>query len=672
MIRELTADLVKNRTSSKVGRTQVMIPLDLNEDMQKLNENMRLLEICRNDWEGLRDFRTRRRRARRYYRGNQWGDYVKNPNGEGYITEEVYLKQQGKVPLKQNQIRQLVKNLIGQYRSNPSKAVVIARDRDDAKVSEMLTNALQAAEQTNKISTLDARMFEEFAVSGAIIQKLSYKYWKEKNRPDLWIENVNPNRMFFNGDLLDPRHTDIRRIGEIQDVPMDELIATFAKTKAEENRIRQLYRTVVTPEFLYQRGLDATKIDSLDFFIPRDPSMCRLIEVWELKMEWRTYAHDLMDGSYSIVKETLKEIAKMNAERIKFGRALGMADEEILLIEAEEKPEQFWQVKFLTPYGNVLFEAETPYKHESHPYAITLFPLLDGEVWGFVEDVIDQQRYINRLIILMDFIINASAKGVLLVPEDVIPKGMTVQDFADEWTKFNGVIVYKPSQHQQMPEQIASKSTNIGISELLQLEMNLLSQISGVHEAIQGMRPTAGTPSSLYAQETQNATLNTLDYMHTFNQFIQERDMKALKIICQYYDSPRYLAVAGRQYNQEAKMWNPALVQDIDFELVVTSGNDTPVFRQIVDDTLIKMLESQMIDLQMYLENTSMPFADKLLESLKARQAAVQSGEMAPQLPGDAMAALAGQASPQAMAMLGPAMTRDIPAYSKPAGKGSV
>jgi hypothetical protein len=271
----------------------------------------------------------------------------------------------------------------------------------------------------------------------------------------------------------------------------------------------------------------------------------------------------------------------------------------------------------------------------------------------------------------MDFIINASAKGVLMVPEDIIPAGMSVQDFSDEWTRFNGVIVYKPAPHAQIPQQISSKSTNIGIHELLQLEMNLLSQISGVHEAIQGMKPNAGTPSSLYAQETQNATLNTLDYMHTFNQFIQDRDTKALKVICQYYKDERYLAVSGRQYNQEARMWNPALVQDIDFELVVSSGNDTPVFRQIVDDALLRMLESQMIDLQMYLENTSMPFADKLLECIKARQAALQSGEMAPELPGDAMTAMAGRASPAAMAMLGPAMTRDIPQRARQAGRAS-
>ena len=43
------------------------------------------------------------------------------------------------------------------------------------------------------------------------------------------------------------------------------------------------------------------------------------------------------------------------------------------------------------------------------------------------QNIIDQQRYINRLITLIDFIMGASAKGVLVFPENAIPKGMNKQ-----------------------------------------------------------------------------------------------------------------------------------------------------------------------------------------------------------------------------------------------------
>ncbi len=663
MIRSVDEQVIKKRSISKIGTKQKQIVIAPDpDDMKVLNENMKLLEICRNDWYSLADFRKRRKRNRKYYRGDQWSDLVKDPDSkEGrMITEETYLKKQGKVPLKQNQIRQLVKNLIGQYRSNPSKAVIIARDREDAKISEMLTNALQAAEQVNRVQTLDARAFEEFSLSGAPIQKLSYRYWRERNQPEIYIENVNPNRIFFNSDVSDVRLNDIRRIGEIIDTTLDDVVSTFAKTKAEEERIRKLYRTIVDEDFLSQKGLDPTKMDSLDFFIPRDASKCRLIEVWELKGEWRNYCHDLMDGSYAIVPETLKQIAVMNRQRLEFGRSVGMPDDEIALIEAEEKFEQSWYVKFLTPYGQLLFESETPYDHESHPYALTLYPLLDGEVWGFVEDIIDQQRYINRLIILMDFIIGASAKGVLLVPEDVIPAGMDPKEFANEWTRFNGVIIYKPNvTHQQIPQQIHNNSTNIGIHEMLALQMQLITQISGVHEAMQGQSAKSGTPATLYAQEAQNASLNTLDYIQTFNHFIQDRDTKALKLICQYYKEPRFLAVSGKGYTKEAKMWDPTKTIDIDFELVVSTGSDTPVFRSMIDQTLLDMLTAQLIDLKMFLQNTSLPFADQLLESIEAKEQAASKGQVDPVGSNDPLAIAAAKGNPDVVSKLAGAMNGD-------------
>jgi len=649
--------IVTNENFKKVNNTtlgmrkQKIVSLTKFEEMEDTRENMALLDECRRYWDSLRDFRKRRLRNRKYYRGDQWSDEILDPDSDSYITEEQYLKNQGKVPLKQNQIRQLVKNLIGQYRSNPSQSVVIARSRENAEVSEMLSNALQAASQINMVKELDAREFEEFAISGALLQKVGYKYWKERNNEDLFVENVNVNRMFFNSDVSDIRLTDLRIIGEIIDTTLDDIVSTFARNTQEEKKIRELYTRSVTKDFLADRGLDASRVDNLNFYIPNDTNKARLYEIWKLRGAWRIYAHDPMDGSYNIVPYTMKEIAQQNSERLRLGIEQGVPQEEIPLIEAEEKFEQFWYVKFLTPYGYTLFEGETPYKHEEHPYAMVLYPLLDGEVWGFVEDIIDQQRYINRLVIMLDFIMSASAKGVLMLPEDAIPDNMTPDDFAKEWTRFNGVIVYKPSvTHNHLPQQISSNSTNIGINEMLALQMSLMQDISGVHGAIQGKNAGSGTPASLYAQEAQNATMNTLDYMQTFQSFRQKRDTKALKVIAQFYKEKRYLAINGRSLNEDSKLYDPDLVRNMDFDIVVSQGTDTPVYRHMIDDTLLKLLEGQLIDLEMFLEQTSLPFADKLLAAVKQRKQQMEQGQ-AGMLPEDVMAQATQAADPKAMAM---------------------
>lgn len=614
-------------------------------------ENMRLLEECRADWDSLRDFRKRRKRNRNYYRGKQWSDLIEDPQTGEMITEEQYIKNQGKVPLKQNQVRQYVKNLIGQFLSNPSKTVVLARSRAKAKEAEMLSNALHYVQQINQAKKIDARNLEEFTLSGAPICKVTWKYWKERNIEDVYIQKPNPQRIGFNSDLEDPRLHDMRRIFEIMDLTIDEIVSGFANSPEEEQYIRAIYakRTSTPPEQVSTDGLSNRNIDSLDFYTPRDPNKCRLYEIWEIKSAWRTYVHDTADGSYNIVEYSLEEIKQFNEERIQKFIDNGMAPEDTPLMKATRVKEQFWYCKFLTPDGHVLWEGESPYAHQSHPYALTLYPLVDGEVWGFIEDILDQQRYINRLITLMDFIIGSSAKGVLMVPEDALGD-KTPEEFSEEWVKFNGVIVYKPGKHNHKPEQVTANSTNIGINELLHLQMQFLDEISGIHGAIQGQQPKSGTPSSRYAQEAQNASINTMDYFNSFNQYIQQRDLKVLKTIVQFYQEERYLAVSGREYDDEARVYDPEKVRDLDFDLLVTQGTDTPIYRQFMDDMLMQLLERQQIDVEMYLEHTSAPFADKLLDTIRRRKEEMQQGLPPGTPPEVAQAAQAGD--PKALEMI--------------------
>ena len=211
--------------------------------------------------------------------------------------------------------------------------------------------------------------------------------------------------------------------------------------------------------------------------------------MWRKESKPRYRCHDWNSGE--VFKIELEDLQTMvtaeNRKRLERGEALGMAREEIPLVEAEWMIDSYWYFYFLSPQGDILAEGESPYRHGSHPYVFKAYPFIDGEIHSFTADVIDQQRYTNRLITLYDWIMRASAKGVLLIPEDCLPKGTSPEDFADTWSKFNGVILYKPStKHGAVPQQIASNSTNIGINELLNLQLKFFEDISGVNGALQG------------------------------------------------------------------------------------------------------------------------------------------------------------------------------------------
>jgi len=619
------------------------------EKMEAKKEDIQLLYQAERYYSDLSDFRDRAKRVRKYVRGKQWDDEIDDPDNPGTsITEEEYIMNQGKVPLKQNLMRTLNKSLSGQYQSNPKKSMVLANKRNDAKIGEMLTNTLYYAHQINHGQYLDARNFDTFLQSGLSICKIGYKYIDQLERPDLYFENINPRRVCFNTDIIDPRMNDLRFVCEIMDSTIEEVITAFANTKKQASMLRDLFLDPKTYDMNQLQGLVADTDDSLDFYVPTETNKCRIYEIWYKKSIFGLEIHDPVDGSYEFSEDiTAEEIEAENDQRIQAALRNGITD--VALIEYNERHSLQWYFKFLTNHGYCLLEGPSPYEHGEHPYAILAYPLQDGEVWGVLEDVIDQQRYVNRLITLMDFIISAGAKGVWMIPQSVKPDGWTEKDYKNEIVKVGGAIFYKdnPSMPDKKPTQITNQAFPVGITELLSLQMKYMQEVSGVQPSIQGVPAKSGTPASLYAQEAQNASINNIDIMNAYGQFIKMRDRKILKTIIQFYDEKRYLHIAGTDYEQQALEYDPEMVDGIDFDLVISEGNNTPIYRSLMDEMLFKLLEMQAINIEQFLQNTSYPFADKLLEAIRQQQQDIMNGQAPGMPPQELVNAINQQANPQ-------------------------
>lgn len=642
----IKADIEVIKLAPKIGykkREQKVIKR--RDTPENLKRNEELLQLVSEYYSAMYGLRKRRMRSRKFYRGDQWCDYVE-VNGK-MMKEEDYIKMQGKPALKQNMIRPPMRNVLGQYRSNPFKPVVFARNRQNQKAAEMMSVALESALFMNESKERDTRVLEEFLLSGMAIYKTKFSFDFERQQAIPKFYAVNPNRFFVNTNMEDACGEDVNFIGEVADLCMDDVIAEYARDGLTEERIREMYSSV-RQYYANIPGFDARKLDGLDPLVPADLSMCRVIEVWRLEAEWRLWVHDYMDGSYEVhEEEDLPEIEMENAARQQLGSENGV---EVPMIEYERKYVKFWKCYHLTPYGETLWEGETPYEHKSHPYVFKLYPMLDGEIWGMVEDLIDQQKMVNRMVILQDFIISASAKGVLLVPEECIPDDMTIEDFAEEWVKYNGVIKIKLKPGQAVPQQISANSLNIGINEMIQMQLKLMQDIAGVQSAIQGKAPNSGTAAALYAQETQNATLNVLDYLETFSSFLQKRNKKLLQIIKQFYNEKQYIALAGSDYSEEAHNYDPEAIRNIDFDNTIAKGNDTPSYRMVIDEILWKMLEGQFISAEMFLEHCSYPFADKILQGMKKMREEMSQGQIPEGVPAQLLQQVqqeAGQVTPE-------------------------
>lgn len=186
-----------------------------------------------------------------------------------------------------------------------------------------------------------------------------------------------------------------------------------------------------------------------------------------------------------------------------------------------------WRCRWMTPDGSVVSEYRSPYAHGSHPFVVKLYPLTDGEVHSLVEDVIDQQIYVNRLITLMDRVMSTSAKGVLLFPKSQRSSGMDWEKLSSLWASPDGVIPYEAVDGAPEPKQLITNASDFGARELLSLELKMLEDVSGVSNALLGRSSGGGNVGyERYESEVRNATVAINDLLLTFVHFRETRDEK--------------------------------------------------------------------------------------------------------------------------------------------------
>lgn len=459
--------------------------------------DLELLDRATGCHAALRGFREDRERCKRFTYGDQWGDYMEDRGAR--MRESEYLASQGNMPLKNNLIRRLVRNVLGVYRNRWVRPGCRCADTESTR---SLNRMLDSYMRRNRLEELYARTMEEFLISGLAV----HKKWFGRigNRPGCRTDMVSADDFFFDPSARDFRGFDMNIIGEVHEVTFDDVLAEFASDDSDEDALRRLYG--VRP------GCD-------------DGQHCRIFEVWHKVRRTSVYVHDADKGEVGESGLPAAGRARVNAMRME----ASMSPLRCVHRSGEE-----WRYSFLAPDGRVLAEGASPYSHGGHPYVVKAYPFIDAEIHSFVGDIIDQQKLTNRLITMYDWILRASAKGVLLFPEGSFPEGVDINDIAEEWSRFNGVIVYKPRPGVPLPQQVSSRSADIGITELLEIQMKMMEDISGVNGALQGKLESNSMSGTLYDQQTRNSLTALADILKCFDDFIVEGTRMDVSNLLQY------------------------------------------------------------------------------------------------------------------------------------------
>lgn len=471
---------------------------------QEQTRSLMVLRAAREAWERMAPLRERRRRFIRFTYGDQWSDLTRLPSGE-VMTEEDAAVKAGRTPLTNNLIRRMVKAIVGRFRM----------ERSEARQADAVNHDV-----INRLEELDARTLEEFLISGMAIHRVC-----RETRPGgmgAWVDNVSPDRFFCNA-FSDLRGCDIELAGWLRDMSLGELVMRYSFGSAKRAaRLKKIYGSMLSADSLLTPAMEEGDVAS--FSMPR-AGRCRVIEVWTLECRERLRCHDPLTSTVSFLPlSEAAGIKRTNARRRR---------EKLPQIDSRWEVATLWHCRCLAPDGTLLDSYDSPLADGSLPFSVKFYPLVGGEVHSLVEDVVGQQKYVNRLISMLDHIMSISAKGVLLFPDQCLTRraldperaDRERREIADAWAQPGSFITYHAYENHA-PQQISSNATDIGAREMLQTQIQLFEDISGVNSSLMGKAASGGVGAERYESEVRNSAVSILDLMRTFADFTAIRDAK--------------------------------------------------------------------------------------------------------------------------------------------------
>lgn len=601
---------------------------------QAHGNDMELLQRCRSAWNSLSGVREARARTMRYCMGDQWGDTIKvwDHGSYVYMTEREYMERKNTTPMSNNVMASILESIGGLYAKQGTEPVCFARDNDSRAINDMMSATLQCNWQSTYMQDLLNHAIKDYVIGG---QMYAREGWESKQLeiPDAWTELMEPDFMFFECGS-DPRHEDISLIGCLHDVSREDLYQKFARPEFGLTiddldsifSIQDVSDDGVGYEFNEEKNLGNISFDHTN----KSNHYVRVIEVWttETKMRLQCFDPIATNANNSYFKVDMDDTAMIeklrsdNIKRKKMYDDMGVPEDERAYIVSEEVADKYWYYTYMAPDGTVLCKGETPYDYKSHPFTIKLFPYLNGKIHPFLANVIDQQRYINRLIVMNDMAIRSSSKGVWMIPTTVLG-GKSPAEFAEEIVEYDGLCFYtpRPNMPQVKPDIITSNAVNIGANELLQIELNLIHEVSNVSGALQGKTPSAGTSASRYAQETQNATTSLYSILSDMDVFAEKIATKKCMTIQQYYENGRKIL---NKDNNSTIFYDRYTARDVHFKTSIKNAAASTTYQSQINDRLDQLLQMGAINVVQYLQNINAPFADKLLASVQEQQAQLE------------------------------------------------
>lgn len=542
-------------------------PLDSDASMQTHGI---LLGYYRQELERQSENRAQQAMDAGYYDGKQLSDEVKQ-----------VLAARGQAPIAYNVIAQSINWVLGSEKRGRTDFKVLPRNKEDAKPAESKTKFLKYLSDVN---------LEPFSRSLAFADAIKVGVgWIERGAQDLDDKEVIYQRreswrnMLWDstGSAID--NTDWRYCFRSRWTDEDvanamfpdrrEVICNSVTNAATLGGSYDMLDGDVAMDAAESERTEATGVmgaNSTGFVRRR---RVRLIEAWyrspEMvqKLSGGMFHGDLYD------KDSAEHNAQVAAGAARINRKLEMRV----------------RVAVMTTTG-LLFDGPSPYKHNRFPFTPVWCYRYDenGLPYGMIRNLRDIQDDINKRASKALAILSSNK---VVMDEDALPEGWTLDDFKDEVADPNAILLKKRGSTMELAVDRDLAPAHL---ELMSRNIQMVQQVVGVTDEQMGRHTNATSGKAIIARQDQGSmtTAEPFDNLRLASQLDGEI---ALALMEQYVTEQKEFRITNMRGNPEFVTMNDGLPEnDITrskADFVISEADWRATIRQAQNDQLVDMLQ---------------------------------------------------------------------------------
>ena len=491
--------------------------------------------------------------------GDQWDESVRND-----------LEAEGRPVFTFNRVAGFIRGICGLETSTRNEVRFYAREQGDNGLADVVNAAAKWVRSNCDAEDEESDAFKDMLICG--IGWTETLFTTEED-PDgqIVIERVDPLHMRWDPAARKRGLADRRWCGRIKWLPVSTIRDVWGDAKADEVESMIETDTEILEEFS-STPHDATTAHEYDADSLGQARRRAGIPVVQFQYAKTATFYAVTNPATGAREELSEEDYRRLVERV--GDVLN---------GQKFRKRQYRQLIYS---GTVKLE-EGPLPSDGFTFQpITGIRDRNNGIWyGFVRDMLDPQRWINKFFSSMADVVASQAKGGLLAETDAFVNRQNAQeDWADPrsivWLKTGALAGGKVKER-------TSSGIPAGFSQLLEFTVGSLPHVAGVNLEFLGLagREQAGV---LENQRKQAAIATLAEFFNALRLYRKQQGRILLKFINEFMSDGRLIRVVGKKDEQ----FVPLIRQPdwIKFDIVVDEAPNSPDQKNRTWEALMQIL----------------------------------------------------------------------------------